>query len=172
MKMSESLETAYSDQITLELESSIAYLQLAAWFDGENLPGMSRWMALQSEEERGHALRFLRFALDRGNAVRIREITAPTAKFTDPAAAFEHALEHERGVTAAIRGLYELASKENDFESFPLLQAFLTEQVEEEATAQEILGRLRRIGADGSALLLLDQELGGRPGQVEAGPTL
>jgi ferritin len=95
---------------------------------------------------------------------------APKAEFTDAASAFEHALEQERLVTSAIRGLYELASKEDDFESFPLLQAFLTEQVEEEATAQEILGRLRRIGPDGSALLLLDQELGGRTGQVEVAP--
>jgi ferritin len=164
MKMSDSLEAAYSDQITLELGSSVAYLQLAAWFDNENLPGMSHWMALQSEEERGHALRFLHFALDRGNTVAIREIEAPTAGFADPVAAFEHALAHERKVSAAIRALYELASRENDFESFPLLQAFLTEQVEEEATVQEIIGRLQRIGPDGSALLLLDQELGGRSG--------
>lgn len=171
MKMSDSLAAAYSDQITMELGSSVAYLQLAAWFDTENLPGMSHWMALQSEEERAHALRFLHFTLDRGNAVAIRAIGAPDAEFADAAAAFEHALEHERRVTTAIRSLYELAGKENDFESFPLLQVFLTEQVEEEATAQEILGRLQRIGPDGSALLLLDQELGGRSGKSDQPPT-
>ena len=75
MKMSEKLAKAFSEQVTMELSSSVAYLQMSAWFDSFDLPGMASWMRIQSEEERQHALRFMDFVLDRGNKLVIGERT-------------------------------------------------------------------------------------------------
>jgi ferritin len=162
MKMSDALAKSFSDQVTMELASSIAYLQMSAWFDSYDLPGMASWMRIQSEEERGHALRFMDFVLDRGNRVAIGKRAQPNNSFDSPKSVFEAALAQERSVTKAIRDLYLQAADEADVESYPLLESFLTEQVEEEATVERILGQLGHAGADGSALLMLDRELGTR----------
>lgn len=163
MKMTDKLAAAYSDQVTMELTSSNAYLQMSAWFELADLPGMASWMRIQSDEERTHALRFLDFVLNRGNQAAIGEVPAPESEFESPRRVFEAALAQEQEVTRAIRRLYQLASAEADVESFSLLEWFLNEQVEEEATVEEILGQLRHAGDDGPALLLLDRELGARP---------
>jgi ferritin len=169
MKMSEKLAEAFSEQVTKELSSSVAYLQMSAWFDSIDLPGMASWMRIQSEEERLHALRFMDFVLDRGNKLVIGERKKPTSEFETPKAVFEAALAQEQSTTTSIRDLYLKASEEKDVESYPLLDWFLTEQVEEESTVQKILGQLGHAGKDGSALLMLDRELGAR---TPGGPPL
>lgn len=160
MKVSETLETAYSDQVTMELWASVSYLQASAWFESKDLPGMATWMRIQSGEETGHALRFMDFLLARGNSLTIGTVEAPKPTFASAKAAFEAVLEQERMVTKAIRALYALATKEKDAESYPLLDWFLTEQVEEEDSVQKIVGQLNLAGQNGSALLMLDRELG------------
>ena len=162
MKMSDALAEAFSDQVTMELSSSVAYLQMSAWFDAFDLPGMASWMRIQSEEERLHALRFMDFVLDRGNNLVIGERSKPKSDFESAKAVFEAALAQEQSTTTSIRGLYLRASDEKDVESYPLLDWFLTEQVEEESTVQKILGQLGHAGSDGSALLMIDRELGAR----------
>ncbi|CAN5689224.1 MAG: ferritin [Acidimicrobiia bacterium] len=162
MKVSDAMESAYSDQVTLELWASISYLQISAWFESKDLPGMASWMRIQSGEEIGHALRFMDFLLARGNSLTIGTVESPKPTYGSAKAAFEAALEQERTVTKAIRELYAMASKEKDAESFPLLDWFLTEQVEEEDSVQKIVGQLRLAGQNGSALLMLDRELGAR----------
>ncbi|HEY7564260.1 MAG TPA: ferritin [Acidimicrobiia bacterium] len=169
MKMNDALAQAFSDQVTMELSSSVAYLQMSAWFDNADLPGMASWMRIQSEEERTHALRFMDFVLDRGNEVTIGASGAPPTSFASARAVFEAALAQEQAVTGAIRNLYLQAAEEKDVESYPLLEWFLTEQVEEEATVQKILGQLGHAGPDGSALLMLDRELGSRTTSPDAG---
>lgn len=162
MQMSAELEASFSEQITLELSSSVAYLQLSAILAAEDLTGMASWMQIQSDEERMHARKFIDHVLDRGNEVRIGAIEAPRPPAAGPIAAFEAALEHEQRVSDAIRRLYRKSIDSGEVDSVPLLSWFISEQVEEESTVSEILGRLRRIGDDGSALLFLDSELGGR----------
>lgn len=162
MRMSPDLETAFNRQITMELESSTAYLQMAAYLSGRSLTGMAGWMRAQAAEEREHALRFLDFVLDRGNEVVIGAMEAPRTGFASPQDVFENALAQEKKVSSAITELYQLASREADAASFPLLQWFLEEQVEEEATVSEIIDRLALAGSSGSALLQLDRELAGR----------
>lgn len=170
MKMSDTLARAFSDQVTMELTSSAAYLQMSAWFETIDLPGMATWMRIQSEEERAHALRFMDFVLDRGNLVSIGDRPAPRNSFDSPRTVFEAALSQEQSVTQSIRNLYLQAAAEQDVESYPLLEWFLTEQVEEEATVDKILGQLGHAGNDGSALLMIDRELGGRNPAVETRP--
>lgn len=162
MKMSDELAKAFSEQVTMELSASVAYLQMSAWFDNADLLGMASWMRIQSAEERVHALKFMDFVLDRGNKVVIGDSKKPQAGFPSANAVFDAALAQEESVTKAIRNLYLLASNEKDVESYPLLEWFLTEQVEEESTVKKILGQLGHAGSDGPALLMLDRELGVR----------
>jgi ferritin len=168
MKLSAELEKAFSEQITLELASAVAYLQLAAGLSGQDLPGMASWMRVQADEERIHALKFIDHVLDKGGDVQIGAIAPPPKPPASVVAAFEAALAHEERVSEAIRSLYRQAVEAGEIDSLPLLSWFLNEQVEEESTVSEILGRLRRIGDDGSALLFLDSELGSRPAAVQS----
>lgn len=164
MKMPDALAKAFNEQITMELASSLAYLQMAAYFEGENLTGMGSWMKAQAEEEKEHAHRFFKFVLDRGNEVRIGAIEAPSSDFQSVEQVFAIALSQEQAVTKAIHDLYRLASDDGDLASYPFLQTFIAEQNEEEAMVEGILERVRLAGGESSAILLLDSELGGRAG--------
>ena len=162
MKMTDDLAATYNAQITMELGSSIAYLQMAAYFEGKNLVGMASWMRQQAEEEKVHAHKFMDFVLDRGNEVEIGSIQAPRSEFQSAEQVFEAALAQEQSVSRAIHDIYRLAADEGDLASFPLLQWFIAEQNEEESTVETILERVRYAGGDSSAILLLDAELGAR----------
>ena len=162
MEMSKELTALFNKQITLELESSNSYLQMSAYLESQSLTGMAAWMRIQAEEEREHGLRFLAFVLDRGNQVEIGAMTAPDANYDGPVAVFTAALSQEQAVTASIAELYKAAQAEADVASLPLLQEFLTEQVEEEAAVGEVLDRLNLAGDSGGALLELDRELSDR----------
>lgn len=160
--MSDGLAKAYNEQITLEFASAHAYLQLAAYFSDRSLTGFESWMRLQADEERLHAVKFFDFVLDRGNQVLLGSIDAPTKLPSSALEAFEIALEHEERVTAAIKELFALAESEGDSASFPILQWFLEEQVEEEASVGEIVDQLRFAGDNTAAILMLDRERAGR----------
>lgn len=169
MKMSQALEDAFNAQITMEVSASVVYRQLAIELELRDLPGMSAWMRHQADEETVHANKFITFVSDRDNHPRIGSISAPEVPDTSVVGVFKTALGHEQRVSEAIRQLYRLADSEGDLDSRPLLNWFLEEQVEEEATVREILGRLEMIGDDGVGLLRLDEELGARPaGSTEA----
>ena len=162
MKMTEALEAAFNEQITLELVASTTYRQLAIEVDVRDLPGMAAWLRHQADEEIVHANKFIDHMVDRNMHPRIGAGAAPHTKFDSVLAVFEAALAHEEKVSASIRELYRTANAEGDLDSRPLLDWFLSEQIEEEATVSEIIGRLRLIGDDGSGLLRLDSELGRR----------
>ena len=153
---------AIGEQIKHEFYSSYLYLSMAGSFEVANLPGFAHWMREQSEEEREHAMKFFEFLLDRGEQVQLQGIDQPPYAFRSPLDAFEQALEHEKEITAHIHRLYDLSVQENDYPAQVLLNWFVTEQVEEEKAAAEIVERLRMAGEDNAALLLLDKETGER----------
>ena len=163
MKLSAALEKAFNDQITLELQASLVYRQLAIELDLMDLPGMSAWLRHQADEEIVHANKFIDHVADRENHPRIGAISAPVVAVESVLDAFKTAAEHERAVSESIRNLYRAADKEGDLDSRPLLNWFLEEQIEEEATVNEIVGRVELINGDGPGLLRLDEELGARP---------
>lgn len=162
MAMSPALRDALNEQIRHELDSAYLYLSMAAYFEALNLPGFARWMRVQAREELGHAMKFFDHLCDRGERVVLQALAQPPADFASPRAAFEQALAHERWITGRIRGLYELAVRENEPSSLPLLQWFLEEQIEEERSVEQILAQLQRIGEDGIGLVLMDRELARR----------
>lgn len=163
MKMSQTLETAFNAQITLELQASLVYRQLAIELELMDLPGMATWLRHQADEEIVHANKFIDHVADRDNHPRIGATAATETVVGSVLDAFVAALAHEEKVSASIRDLYRLAESEGDLDSRPLLNWFLEEQIEEEATVGEIVGRVKLINEDGPGLLRLDEELGARP---------
>lgn len=152
-------QEAINKQITKEMFSSNLYLAMAGYFHSINLNGFAHWMRLQAQEEMSHALKFFDYLLDRGGHVQIGIVEAPPSHWESPLTAFEAALKHEEFITESINQLADLAIRESDHATNILLQWFITEQVEEEATASEIVERLRMAGDSSGGLFMLDNEL-------------
>ncbi|MFD1213486.1 ferritin [Arthrobacter sp. GCM10027362] len=167
MELKGKLAEAFNDQVTLELQASLVYRQLGVDMALLDLPGISGWFRAQAEEEVVHAHKFMDHMTDRDAHPAIGAMQAPGAAVDSVLAAFEAALVHERKVSESIRDLYRLAQAEGDIDSIPLLNWFITEQLEEEATVSEIIGRVRLIDDDGPGLLRLDSELGARKPAAE-----
>ena len=160
--ISKSVQDAMNAQINKEWYSSLLYLSMAAYFENKNLPGFSHWMRLQADEEREHAMKFYEHLIERGGRVLLNAIEAPITDWQSSLEVFKEAQAHEAKVTASINALYELAQKEKDYPAQVLLQWFITEQVEEEKNAAEIVAQLEMIEARGTAVLMLDHRLGKR----------
>jgi ferritin len=137
---------------------------MAAWCERQKLTGAARWLRLQSREENMHALKLLDFLLARDCDVDLRAIDAPQLTFTSLLNVFEHGLAQEEQVTKQIDALYETAFTQKAFAAVAELQWFLTEQVEEEKIAREIVAKLTMVGDDPASLLDMDRELGSRTG--------
>ncbi|MGH3414292.1 MAG: ferritin [Marmoricola sp.] len=163
MKLNAPLEKTFNKQITLEFEASMVYRQLAVEMEIRDLPGLAAWLRHQADEEIVHANKFIDHISDRGNHPQIGAIAAPATKVSSVLDCFQTALKHEERVSASIRKLYQDAEKVGDLDSRPLLNWFLSEQLEEEATVREILGRIKLIDDDGPGLLRLDEEMAQRP---------
>ncbi len=162
--MNKAVEQALNNQIKNEFFSAYLYLSMSAHCDRINLPGFAGWLRQQYEEERAHALRLFDFLADRGGEIALQQLDTPQAEFSSPVQLFEEVLGHERKVTGMINDLYALAVKENDYPTQVEMQWFITEQVEEEKTAGDIVAQLKLAGDNSTALLLLDRELGSRAG--------
>ncbi len=160
--LSKTLEAAINEQIKNELYSAYLYLSMSAYLEANNMPGSARWMRLQSEEETSHAMKLFDYMNDRGNRVVLQAIDQPPSEFASVLDIFEKALEHEQKVTGMINRIYELAVKENDYPTQVELQWFITEQVEEEKSAGDIVEQLKIVGEHGPSLIMLDRALGAR----------
>lgn len=153
---------AFNKQINAEMYSSYLYLSMAAWFEAKNLKGMAQWMRVQAQEESGHAMKFFDHLVERGGTVVLAEIAAPAATWTSSLGAFEEAYKHECEVTRLIHGLADLAAGEHDHASAVFLQWFVSEQVEEESAADEIVQKLKMVGEHRNGLFMMDRALGER----------
>jgi ferritin len=160
--ISKAMQDAINDQINKELYSSYLYLSMAAYFEDKNLPGFAKWMHVQEGEERVHAMKLYQFLVDRSGRVVLKPIAAPETDWKSSLDLFKQVASHEAAVTASIHALYELALKEKDYPAQAMLQWFITEQVEEEKNATEIVQQLELVEARGTAVLMLDHRLGKR----------
>ena len=167
--MSQTMQDALNEQMKHEFYSSYLYLSMSAYCDGMNLPGLSRWMRAQAQEEAKHAMKIFDHILDRGGRVSLDQIDRPPAQFATPREVFDQAHRHEQQVTASINRVYGLAMDERDFASKVFLDWFVQEQVEEEKTSGLLAEQLRMVGEDRPGLLMLDRDLGQRrSGAAEA----
>lgn len=165
--LKDNVQEALNKQINAELYSAYIYLSMAAYFESEALPGFAKWMEAQAAEEVAHAMRFYRYIYNRGGRVFMRPIEGPRGEWDGVVDVFQNTLDHERYVSSLIHDLVDLARTEKDHPTENMLQWFVEEQVEEEATAEELLDQLKMIEGDKSALFMMDRELGAR--QMPAG---
>ena len=156
------IQEALNKQISHEFYSSYFYLSVSAYFESLNLRGFAHWMRLQSQEERAHGMKLFDYLHDRNGQAALEAIAQPPVEFQSPVDAFQQALQHEGHVTETIDRFYELAVQEKDYAIQVELQWFISEQVEEEKQARQVLDQLKMIGDQGTALYLLDKELGER----------
>ncbi len=163
--INKTMQDAMNDQINKELFSSYLYLSMAAYFEDRNLPGFAHWMRIQEAEEREHAMKLYDFLLERGGKVTLKAIDAPKTEWVSTLEVAQEVAAHEAMVTASIHALYETALKEKDYSAQVMLQWFITEQVEEEKNAAEIVANLKLIEERGTAVLMLDHRLSKRGGK-------
>jgi ferritin len=156
------LQDALNKQLNAELYSSYLYLSMAAYFERINLRGFANWMRVQVQEENAHAMKFFDYVIERGGRVLLSSIEGPPTKWESPMDAFEHVSKHEQKVTALINKLVNLAVSEKDHATNNFLQWFVSEQVEEEASAEEVVQKLRLMKDAPGGLFMIDRELAQR----------
>jgi len=166
------MNEALNKQINEEAFSSYLYLSMSAWFESQNLKGFANWMKVQAQEEAVHAKIFFNHIVERGGKVKLEAIAAPKTEWNSPLDAFKDTLEHEKHITACIHSLMDLAIEEKDHAAAVALQWFVSEQVEEEANAEELLAKLEMVGESKNGLFMMDKELAGRVFKVPAGVTI
>ncbi len=160
--ISEKMQEALNGQLNAEIYSSYLYLSMAAYFQHINLGGFAAWMRVQAQEELVHVMKYYDFINERGGRVVLKPVEGPPAEWESPLAAFEAAYEHEQKVSGLINDLVERALEERDHASNIFLQWFVTEQVEEEDTANGVVQKIKLMGDARGGLFMLDQELGQR----------
>ena len=160
--LNEKIEKALNDQSNAEMYSAYLYLAMSAYFESISLKGFANWMMVQAQEEMTHGMKFYNFINERGGRVTLQPIEAPPKEWANPLAVFEATYEHEQKVTGLINYLVELAQEEHDHATNIFLQWFVSEQVEEEDSANEILQKIKLMGDARGGMFMLDQELSGR----------
>lgn len=160
--ISKHLEEALNKQITEEYYSSYLYLAMSAYAAGINMNGTAHWLKLQAQEELIHAIKIFDYIQDRGGKVELSEVNKPPSVWESPTVLFEQVLAHEQMITQKINVLMNAAQKESDHATQAFLQWYVSEQVEEEKTAEMILNKFKLVGGSGSGLLMIDNELAAR----------
>lgn len=156
------IQDAFNKQINEETFSAYLYWSMSAWFESINLPGFANWMRCQAQEEMVHAMKFYHHILERGGTVKLTALAAPKTEWASPLEAFQEASKHEQHITACINKLVDLAAQQKDHAAQPMLQWFVAEQIEEEATADGVVQKLKMIGTAPGGMFMLDREMGAR----------
>ena len=160
--ISQAMQDAFNKQINEELYSAYIYASMANYFEHRSLKGFANWMRVQAEEELGHARRFVAFMNDRGGRVILDTVKAPRCEWETPLEVFENAYAHECHISACINDLSTMSINEKDHASHAFLEWFVTEQVEEESAADEIVQQLRLMEGAPGGLFMMDRELAQR----------
>lgn len=157
--LSKELEEAINNQINAEVYSGYLYMSMSSYFESMSLKGFAHWMRVQTLEEMTHAQKFINFVNDRGGRVILQPVEGPGSEWESPLAAFEAAYAHEVLVTGLINGMMDLALKGSDHATASFLNWFVDEQVEEEATADDVVQKLKLVDKTEGGLFLLDIEM-------------
>jgi ferritin len=157
--LSKIIESSLNKQIKIEAESAQVYLAMAVWAEVKGLEGISNFMYDQSNEEREHMLKLIKFVNERGGHAHISELNAPNVTFNSFKEMFEKLFNHEVFVSQSINELVHIALQERDYATHNFLQWNVAEQIEEEATARNILDKINMIGDDKGGLYLFDRDI-------------
>ena len=154
-----SIENALNEQVRVEAESSQVYLAMACWAEVKGLDGIAKFMYAQSDEERQHMLKLVKYINERGGHAQVSALKAPNVTFNSFQEMFEELYKHEIFVSECINNLVEITLNEKDFSTHNFLQWYVAEQIEEEAVARTILDKINMIGDDKGGLYLFDRDI-------------
>ena len=167
--MNETISSLLNQQINKEFYSAYLYLDIANYYDSLDLDGYANYYMIQAQEERDHALLFLKYMQNNSLPVTLEAIAKPDLKFETVLDPLVAAAEHERYVTSLINDIYHEAHQNKDYRTMKFLDWFVDEQGEEEDNADSMVSRYKLFGTDPKGLYLLDQEYKTR---VYAAPSL
>lgn len=154
------METALNQQVAMEAESSMVYLAMASWAEMQpGLDGITEFFYEQSDEERIHMIKLIRFINERGGHGVVPQIKQPKVDFDSIVDMFDHFLKSELKVSASINELVGMSLDEKDFATYNFLQWYVTEQMEEEQLARTLVDKLSLIGGDKGGLYLFDRDI-------------
>lgn len=157
--LSKNIENALNLQLRVEAESSQIYLSMASWAETHGLEGISKFMFAQSDEERMHMLKLVKYINERGGHALVSELKAPKTNYKAFKEVFQELYEHEVFVSGSINELVDIALSEKDYATHNFLQWYVAEQIEEEAQAKIILDKINLIGDDKGGLYLFDRDM-------------
>jgi ferritin len=157
--LSEKVSDALNKQVKMEGDSSQVYLAMASWAEVQGFEGISTFMYAQSDEERMHMLKLIKYVNQRGGQAKVGATLEPSLDVTNFKALFKQLLQHEIKVSESINNLVGITLDERDFATHNFLQWYVAEQIEEEATARYILDKINLIGDDKGGLYLFDNEM-------------
>jgi ferritin len=157
--LSQNIETALNKQIRIEAESSQVYLSMACWAETQGLEGVAQFMYSQSDEERMHMLKLVKYVNERGGHAVVTDLKAPKTTFGTMKEMFEELYSHELFVSDSINKLVHVTFEERDYATHNFLQWYVAEQIEEEAQAKNILDKINLIGDDKGGLYLFDRDI-------------
>lgn len=157
--MNESIERLLNDQIKYEAQASMQYLAMASWADTKGYSGIADFFYSQSEEERLHMTKLIKFVNERSGNVIVPALEQPKADFDSLLALFEKFLKSEIFVTEQINKVIYECLQQKDYNVHNFMQWYVTEQLEEEATARTLLDKLNILGEDRSGYYLFDKDI-------------
>ena len=153
------IEEALNGQIKIEAQSSQIYLAMASWAEVLGFEGVAQFMYAHSDEERMHMLKLVKFINERGGHAKISALDAPPTEFGSFKEMFQELFKHEVKVSACINDLVDICLKEKDYATHNFLQWYVSEQIEEEALARNILDKIKLIGDDKGGFYLFDNDI-------------
>ena len=157
--LAKNIEIALNKQIRIEAESSQVYLSMACWAEIQGLEGVAQFMYAQSDEERMHMLKLVKYVNERGGHAMVTDLKAPKTAFGTMKEMFEELYAHELFVSNSINELVHVTFEEKDYATHNFLQWYVAEQIEEEAQAKTILDKINLIGDDKGGLYLFDRDI-------------
>ena len=160
--MNDKIAKLLNEQINKEFYSAYLYLDMANYYDELDLDGFANYYMIQAQEERDHALLFMKYMQNNGLKVTLEAIGKPDKTYENAMEPLVAAAEHERYVTSLINNIYHEAHQDKDYRTMKFLDWFVDEQMEEEDNADSMISRFKLFGSDSKGLYLLDQEYAGR----------
>jgi len=160
--INEKVLNVLNSQINKEFYSAYLYLAMSAYFDELCLHGFSNWTKVQAREEVDHGMILLDYIIERGGKVHLDQINSPDRDFKNPLQVFDKILEHEKFVTESIHCVASMSDDECDLATRHFINWYISEQVEEEANAKDVIDKLKIFGDDKASLYHIDKELGER----------
>jgi ferritin len=160
------VEEILNVQVEKEDYSSQLYLAMASWAENKGMEGVAGWLYAQSEEERLHMLKLVKYINERDGVAVIQGMETPPSDFKDVFSMFDQVLEHEKYISASINEIVAVCIAENDFTTQNWIQWFVNEQIEEEASARAIIDKLNLVGKNN--LYMFDRDIMSTRGSGEA----